>query len=402
MFHFLLFSPFFSFRYPFFEKKLYLCIYSFISLEKIYTKKLNCKMIRKFTFAILLMSTLVAQAQVETEAEKRAKAERAAEAAREAAEKAAKARQDAVGDRPRLGSEEFLRIVEEQQRQKELAKARRERKVNKHGESDSVRWEKNQMKLHTWKYNWFVGGNLSANLAVADNITDHPPFRYFGDAMGLGVEAYVGKYISRTVALRFGVGYHNVKNRVDRETVDEAWRPTKVVRDLPEGGRELVPIYSDNGFLRFGALETYADVMFNVSGLSVVNRFKPFHVHVLLGIGMVYTGEKKLKDEGLLYTFERDEKGLLIIPNALRDGDAPDKEPYTYNGAASPENRFNKKSHVSIAGRVGLAFDYRFSKNLSANMELTATVTDDKFEGIKYDEPFDIMMKVSAGLKYHF
>lgn len=360
-------------------------------------------MIRKFTIAMLLLSTLVAQAQVEeTEAEKRAKAERSAAAAREAAEKAAKARQEAMGDRPRIGSEDFLRIVEEQQRQKDLAKAKRERRVNKHGESDSVRWAKNQMKLHTWKYNWFAGGNLSANLAVADNITDHPPFRYFGDAVGLGVEAYVGKYISKTVALRFGVGYHNVKNRVDRETVDEAWRPTKVVRDLPGGGTEQVRIYDDNGFLRFGALETYADVMFNVSGLSVANRFKPFHVHVLLGIGMIYTGEKKLKDEGLLYTFERNEKGLLIIPNALRDEDAPDKKPYTYGGAASPENRFNKKSHVGIAGRAGLAFDYRFNKNMSANMELTATVTDDKFEGIKFDEPFDILMKVSAGLKYHF
>lgn len=359
-------------------------------------------MIRKFTLAMLLLATLTAQAQVETEAEKRAEAERAAAAAREAADKAAKARHEAAGEHARLGSEEFWRIMEEQQRQKDLAKARREHKVDKHGVSDSLRWARNQMKLQEWRYDWFAGANVSANMAFADNITDHPPFRHFGDAFGLGVEAYVGKYISRTVALRLGVGYHNVKNRVDKETVDEAWRPTKVVRDLPDGGRELVPIYDDNGFFRFGALETYVDAMFNVSGLSVMNRFKPFHVHVLVGVGMMYTGEKKLKDEGLLYTFDRTEKGLLIIPNALREGDAPDKMPYTYGGAASPENRFSKKSHLGIEGRLGLAFDYRFSKALSANMELTATVTDDKFEGIKFDEPFDILMKVSAGLKYHF
>ena len=47
-------------------------------------------------------------------------------------------------------------------------------------------------------------------------------------------------------------------------------------------------------------------------------------------------------------------------------------------------------------------FDYRFSKSMSANLELTASVTDDKFEGIKYDEPFDILIKLSGGIRYYF
>ena len=47
-------------------------------------------------------------------------------------------------------------------------------------------------------------------------------------------------------------------------------------------------------------------------------------------------------------------------------------------------------------------FDYRFSQKMSAGLELITTVTDDKFEGIKYDEPFDILIKLSGGVKYYF
>ena len=72
-------------------------------------------------------------------------------------------------------------------------------------------------------------------------------------------------------------------------------------------------------------------------------------------------------------------------------------------GAASFESRVRHRgTHVGIAGRLGLMFDYRFSKALSADLELMTTFTDDKFEGIKYDEPFDILIKLSGGIRYYF
>jgi hypothetical protein len=345
-------------------------------------------MTRKTLALALMLLTMTAQAQ-----ETKTEAERAAEAARKAAAAAADARREAAGEQ-RLASEDFWRIAEEQERAKKAEKDRKEHKTrakSKNPEADSLRWVANQMKLKTWNYQWFAGGNLSVNFSFADNVTDHPPFRYFGDALGLGVEGYVGRYFSKKFGMRVGRGYHNVKNRVDRESVDEGWRHMKMT---PAGGGEPVPIYTGNGFFRFGVMELYTDAIFDVSGLSSARHFRPLHVHIILGVGMLASGKKKLKDEGLMrsiprYAEEGNNKGWLT---------KEDGSPWF----PSFENRVKPSSHVGIAGRAGIMFDYRFSKSMSANFELTGSVTDDRFEGIKYDEPFDILLKLSGGLKWHF
>ena len=119
---------------------------------------------------------------VQKAAEEARKAEQRAEEARKNAEEAAKrveeARKKAGKEaRTRTGvstmpTEDFMRIVEEQQRMKEKAQEKRQGKIGRTA-TDSLRWVKNQIKLHTWPRKWFVGGNLSANLCVGDNIT-HP------------------------------------------------------------------------------------------------------------------------------------------------------------------------------------------------------------------------------------
>lgn len=366
---------------------------------------------RTLTLALLAALLMPLHAQdletVQKAAEEARKAEqRAAEArknAEEAAKRAEEARQRAAKNGGRnvnrqtntMPTEEFLRLVEEQQRMKEKALEKRQGKIGRTA-TDSLRWMNNQIKLHTWSRNWFIGGNLSANFLAGDNVTDHPPFRYFSDAMGLGLEVFGGKYFDRKLGARVGLGIHNVKNRVDRETVDEAWHGPQMVVTDAQGNQ--VPAYTDNGFFRFTAMELYADAMFDVTGVALTNKFYPLHVHAILGVGMMMSGNKKLKNPGLLNTLEQ-------TPVDPEDPGKP--QFYMVDGKATGASTFESRvrdngSHVGIAGRIGLMFDYRFSKKLSAGLELMTTVTDDKFEGIDYDEPFDILIKLSGGVKYYF
>ena len=119
---------------------------------------------------------------------------------------------------------------------------------------------------------------------------------------------------------------------------------------------------------------------------------------VVMGVGMMTSTAKKLKHPGELNSLEQ----------TPVDPENPDKARFYIvdgkrTGAATFESRVRDNgTHVGIEGRLGLMFDYRFSKKCAANLELMTTVTDDKFEGIKYDEPFDILVKVSGGVKYYF
>ena len=366
---------------------------------------------RTLTLALLAACLMPLHAQdletVEKAAEEARKAEqRAAEArknAEEAAKRAEEARQRAAKNVGRninrqtstMPTEEFLRLVEEQQRMKEKEREKREGRIGRTA-TDSLRWLNNQVKLHTWSRKWFVGSNISSNLCVGDNITDHPTFRHFGDAMGLGLEVFGGRYFGRKIGARVGLGIHNVKNRVDYETVDQAWKGPQMVTTDANGNK--IPLYTDNGFFRFTAMELYADAMFDVTGVALTNKFYPLHVHVIMGVGMMMTGSKSLKKPGMLNTLEQtpvDPENPGKPRFYMVDGKA--------TGAATFESRVRDNgSHVGIAGRLGLMFDYRFSKKLSAGLELMTTVTDDKFEGIDYDEPFDILIKLSGGVKYYF
>lgn len=349
------------------------------------------KKILTITLMTIFLMPLHAQdlEAVQKAAEEARKAEQRAAEARKNAEEAAKraeaARQNAAKrsgtqtNANAVPTEEFLRLVEEQKRMKEKSLEKRQGRIGRFA-TDSVSWMKNQIKLRTWPRKWFVGSNLPVNFSVADNVTDHPPFRYFSDALGLGFEVYGGKYFDRKFGARIGWGVHNVKNRMDREIVDDGWRQM-----VDASGKHL---YTGNGFFRFTAMELYADAMFDVTGVALTNKFYPLHVHVVMGVGMMMSGKKSLKDSDMLDQLPQDEKHHYIV-----DGNT---------SLVSFEGLIDKSSHVGIAGRLGLMFDYRFSKKLSAGLELMTTTTDDKFEGIKYDEPFDILIKLSGGIRYYF
>ena len=329
--------------------------------------------------AMLMAATTTAHAQV-MEVEQRAKAERAAEEARKAAEAAAAARKDAAGDMKPLLGEEATKLMEQQEKAKQAA---REKAARKAGllVTDSVKWAANQKKLREWKTKWFVGGQLDLNMMVADNITDHPPFKY-GETFGMGFDVYVGRHIYRNFSVRAGLSYQNAKNRADWETVEQSWQNPNTT--------PKAPLYNGNGFYRFSITEFYADALFDVSGSAASSRFKPLHVIAVAGVGLISAGEKKLL-------------GTMRTPEEIG-------EEITYDEKGKPfvaglpmfQGLVKTKSIISPALRLGLLFDYRVAKNLSIDVEPLITVGNDQVDGIKYAEPFDFLVNIKAGLTFRF
>ena len=228
---------------------------------------------------------------------------------------------------------------------------------------------------------WFIGGQMGPNFAVADNITDHPTFKYFGDALGLGFDVYVGKFFTPSMAGRLVLGYSNVKNRGDSGYVDI----TK--KDAPNGlglfpgkpgepGKVYSEMFKGNGFYHFGVFDLSADIMFDFVGSRAREFDKPFHILGFAGTGLLSTGEKKLNTKNGT-TSEETERMLNII-------------------AGDP------KSVTTFAFRLGLIFDYRFNSHFSLNFEGNMSITGDKFDGIDYDEPVDFLIKTQLGVTYRF
>lgn len=210
------------------------------------------------------------------------------------------------------------------------------------------------------KTDWFVGGRIGPTMAVADNITDHPTFKFLGKSLGLGFDVYGGTFFSPKMGCRIGVGYTHVKNRGDREYVN-----APVFTDL----------FGGDGFYHFDAFNVYADALFDFTGMST-KRDKPLHVIGTVGLGVLSTGDKKLYP--LQGTTEEDIcQALKIIAHDMEGG-------------------------TFLALRLGLMLDYRISSCVSVNVEGNVSAMNDRFDGIDYDEPVDFLLNASIGAVYHF
>ena len=344
---------------------------------------------------LMAMSLLQAGAQVSQQDLEtvQKKAQEAQEAARKAAEAATSGRQNAqqtVSEAEERNKNARPQSREERERErrrytvtdedlKSILRAEEEQqhmiKLRKAFGGDSVKLTQNQIKMELWRKNWFVGVQLGPNFLVADNITDHSAFRY-GDAWGYGIDLSVGKFLSRTMALRLSMGYQKMANRVDRETL-EGW--------------DHIKVFKGSGYYRFDVFEGFLDAMFDVSGMSHSPVFRPLHVYTSFGVGFMATGRKKLVDDFREpYTIDVNKNGQQVIRNEHGEFVA-------FNMRVKP------KPTTCMAIRFCLMFDYQFQKNLSANCEMGFHLTtSDWIDGIKYAEPFDIPLKLSLGMTRYF
>lgn len=297
------------------------------------------------------------------------RAEQAAEAARKAAQKAAGARQKAaepVRDR-QLPTEEFLKLVNQQQRDKErAANAMKPSVAKRDATEDSLRMVANLRKRREWTMGDFAGASLATSYLVADNVTDHPPFRYCSYAFQPGLQLSAGRYFTQAFGLRLQTGLHRASNRMDHEWVNAPQYKT---------------LYDSKGYYHFPMFELFADALFDISGTSSARRYHPLHVYAILGAGLFHTGRKSMSE--------------LHTPEAEAMRNDPGREYKLF------EELLETSSHTTMAARAGLLFDYRLSREFSLTFEGTAAFAGDRLEGIKYDEPFDIVFLISAGVRYH-
>ena len=255
---------------------------------------------------------------------------------------------------------------------------------------DTARWERDRVRMKTWRRRVFVGSDVGLNFCVADNITDHPPFKW-GDAWGTGVEAQAGVIFNRKVGLRTGFGLHRAANRWGRENIN-TW--------------QFQHVYSGNGFFTFSVTEAYLDVLFDVSGLASVDVFRPVHVYTAVGLSMLHTGDKEMDARAHGFPLVEGSDGRKYYDVDVKDAEGntmklPNGKPMhaPYYGFGST---VDTDPQTMLGVRMSVLVDWRFSRQMSAGLEVGATVTGDRFEGIDYDEPFDIFLKAKAGVKWWF
>lgn len=217
---------------------------------------------------------------------------------------------------------------------------------------------------------WFVGAQLAPNVAVADNITDHPFFDHLGHALGLGFEVYGGKFFTPNVGMRVAFGYSNGKNRGDHEVVDNP-KPIPAL-----SYHRYDDLFEGHGFYHFSVVDLHADALFDFAGRRSRTLHRPLHLLGLVGVGAIITGEAKVKAKP-----EATEADKAWVIKTLAK---------------------NKKSNTTPALRLGLIFDYHITEQFSVNLEGNLSVTTDKFDGIDYDEPVDFLLKAKIGATYRF
>lgn len=207
---------------------------------------------------------------------------------------------------------------------------------------------------------WFVGGHIGASSAVADNITDHPTFKFLGKSLGLSCDVYGGTYLSPQMGCRIGFGYTNVKNRGDREYVNAS---------------VFTNFFGGDGFYHFDAFNVYADALFDFTNMVSLSEH-PLHIVGLAGLGVFSTGDKE----------------LYPLPDT--------NEEKIYNTLKILAKDVNGGTFLAL--RLGLVLNYKLTNHWSANLEGNISVMNDRFDGIDYDEPVDFLLNASMGVSYYF
>ena len=207
---------------------------------------------------------------------------------------------------------------------------------------------------------WFAGAHVGTNYVVGDNISDHPAFKYFSNAIGMDGGVYVGKYLTPSVGCRLDITYGKAHNRGDVEFV--------------ENDKAFVNSFKNHGYYSFNVLQAGVDVLYDFTSRSRRHISDPFHVIGVLGLGVWSTSSYKLS--ALPGAEMTSADGLKVI---------------------APEG-----GSTSAYGRLGCILDYRASDNLSFNLEGNLNVMGDKFDGIDFDEAVDFMIRLQLGATYYF
>lgn len=196
--------------------------------------------------------------------------------------------------------------------------------------------------------NWFIGLHLGGNMSLGENVRP----RDFGDVLGFSGGLSVGKYFSPAVGFRVQALYNMQKGVINQE-----------MRDLAGADKTY----------KFNNLHGFVDVLFNLSNIfSQYKESRRFNVNALIGVGGNHT-----------FGFQDD---------------------VNYGKTAEGNHKYevDTKARTFFAARAGFLFNYKLSEALDLGLEATINATDDKYNGVYYDDNYDGYVDCLLGLTYHF
>ena len=191
--------------------------------------------------------------------------------------------------------------------------------------------------------NWYIQGFFGGNFSMAENTR----FNGFKKNMNPSYGLAVGKWLSPAIGVRFKFDHMIQTGFTDKE----------------------VQALISNAKYRYKLWQGTVDLMLNLN--NIIGQFREttrLNAYTIMGVGFLRS-----------FGFEDRVK---------------DFEPYGFVVETHPKNY--------IVGKLGLGAYYQLSNALDLNLEITANITNDKFNGVTDDQLYDAFINAQLGLTYHF
>lgn len=203
--------------------------------------------------------------------------------------------------------------------------------------------------------NTFIGLYVGDFAPLSENVRPREFFRF--DSQHIGGGLTLGKYFSPALGVRIGGYYSGMTGVANKSIVD----------------KNKAMGYDGRGYYNFKHIDAFVDVMPNLTNIFLpYKESRRFNVIGIFGLG--YT-----------HRFDMD----LSEFNKMKDTEGWEKT-------------IDTKNRNLFAVRAGLGLSYMISKTLDIDLDVMVNATDDKYDGIRYDDKYDGFMSAMLGVKYHF
>lgn len=204
--------------------------------------------------------------------------------------------------------------------------------------------------------NWFVQGFWGGNFSMSENSRHLGFTKNMNPSYGISV----GKWLSPAIGVRFKFDH----------LIQTSMANVEAVEAYPE-------IYG-NGKYKYKMYTASMNILMNLN--NIIGQFREstkLNAYMITGLGF-------------LRTFGFDDK-VAHWDEAIRD---LDPEFANYDVYKHPKN--------FLVGHIGFGAYYQISRALDLNLELTANITNDKYNGVVDDQLYDAYINAQVGLTYHF
>lgn len=238
---------------------------------------------------------------------------------------------------------------------------------------DSLVTDKDFLYHYELGDNWFVGGSVGISHSLSENVR----FGNFFEAQRPSFQAEIGKYFYPSFGMRLTVGYKQQKSRAEWEIAD--------LKNLYDKNGNEVPNHF--GFYDFSIFTTYLDALINFT--NIVTPYREHRLFNLVGVlGLGYTRS---------ISFDNKKLDLWKTPGYFIT--KPTEEPKPEDGLVY---NVDTKLKDYLAVHIGLQGKFRLNDAWDLNAEVVYNVTDDAYNGVRFDRVYDTYFDMLVGVNYHF